>query len=444
VHNYLQAHLFGNATAEDFWSAQTAASGKPVDKIMTSFVSQAGVPVLEFGAPGGGKVGVSQQRFFLSPTAAQQHASDPAEVWTVPVCLKGGATTDCPLLGTAKGSLPAPASTPFFANARARGYYRARYPEAVQKELVAQVESLTAPERIDLLGDTWASVRSGHGKIGESLELAAGTSNDASSQVLSTVQTQLSAVSARVIATAEERRAFEAWVRQTWKPALTAIGPVKPGETPEVFKRRIELFSIVGLLGKDPAVIEEAKGITNRFLVDPNSVDPNLGPIAMEIAAQNGDAALFDRLQQLFETSHDPQVSERGLNLLAQFEDPKLMTRAMEYATSGKVKNQDSLFLLTGELGKPETRDAAWQYITTHWQGVSGQLTEMNGGGIVGAAGSFCSAEKAAEVKEFYTAHPVHASARALTRAEAAIQDCMAFRSAQEANLKSWLAAHGQ
>src|ERR1700748_418247 len=42
VHNYLAAHMYGNATAEDFWGAQTETSHKPVDKIMDSFVTQPG------------------------------------------------------------------------------------------------------------------------------------------------------------------------------------------------------------------------------------------------------------------------------------------------------------------------------------------------------------------------------------------------------------------
>ena len=116
----------------------------------------------------------------------------------------------------------------------------------------------------------------------------------------------------------------------------------------------------------------------------------------------------------------------------------------MDYATSGKVKNQSSLFILAGTLGNPETRDASWQYITTHWPAVSGQLTEMNGGAIVGSTGSFCSADKEAEVKQFYATHPVHAAARALTRAQASIDDCIEFRAAQEQNLRTWLSAHAQ
>ncbi len=41
VHNYLMAHMYGNATAEDFWNAQTATSKKPVDKIMASLIASA-------------------------------------------------------------------------------------------------------------------------------------------------------------------------------------------------------------------------------------------------------------------------------------------------------------------------------------------------------------------------------------------------------------------
>jgi len=63
VHNYLWAHRYANATAEDFWNAQTAVSHKPVDKIMESLVAQPGVPLITFGQPAGRNVSVEQKRF---------------------------------------------------------------------------------------------------------------------------------------------------------------------------------------------------------------------------------------------------------------------------------------------------------------------------------------------------------------------------------------------
>ena len=66
VHNYLQAHLYANATAEDFWNAQTSASHQPVNVIMSSFITDPGVPLLTLGPATGGTLPVQQSRFFLS------------------------------------------------------------------------------------------------------------------------------------------------------------------------------------------------------------------------------------------------------------------------------------------------------------------------------------------------------------------------------------------
>ena len=65
VHNYLQAHLYGNATAEDFWNAQTSASKQPVDRVMQSFVVKPGVPLLTFRDREAAGFPVAQSRFFL-------------------------------------------------------------------------------------------------------------------------------------------------------------------------------------------------------------------------------------------------------------------------------------------------------------------------------------------------------------------------------------------
>jgi len=40
VNVYLRKFSYRNATAEDFWNSLSAASGRPVDKIMPTFVDQ--------------------------------------------------------------------------------------------------------------------------------------------------------------------------------------------------------------------------------------------------------------------------------------------------------------------------------------------------------------------------------------------------------------------
>ena len=50
VHNYLQAHLYANATAEDFWNAQTSTAISPSTRSWQSFIAEPGVPLLAFSA----------------------------------------------------------------------------------------------------------------------------------------------------------------------------------------------------------------------------------------------------------------------------------------------------------------------------------------------------------------------------------------------------------
>ena len=76
-----QAHLYANATAEDFWNALKASSGKPVDKIMESLVVQPGEPLLTFGSKHNGKVEVTQKRFFLNPKDAEDQQTDQTQRW---------------------------------------------------------------------------------------------------------------------------------------------------------------------------------------------------------------------------------------------------------------------------------------------------------------------------------------------------------------------------
>jgi aminopeptidase N/puromycin-sensitive aminopeptidase len=84
---------------------------------------------------------------------------------------------------------------------------------------------------------------------------------------------------------------------------------------------RATLFSLLGHAG-DKGVIADSRKIAEEYLSKPASVDPNLANAALAVAAANGDAALFDKLQQAYETADNPQLQEEALHLLATFKNP--------------------------------------------------------------------------------------------------------------------------
>ncbi|MFP5207397.1 MAG: M1 family metallopeptidase, partial [Acidobacteriota bacterium] len=441
VHAYLTAHEWSNATAQDFWNAQTAASGKPVDKIMESLVVQPGVPILTFGSPNGGQVSVSQKRFFLTPGGH----SAAGEQWTLPVCFATGAAhqQSCRVLSPSQASLQIPAASLFFANAAGKGYYRSAYAPAQYKDLVAKIETgLTPPERISLAGDEWARVRSQQASVGDYLDLAEALKADPNAEVLTTAASSISTIYHNVAANSQERDQLAAWVRRTFSPEYAQLAPPKAGESPNTTELRARLFAILGYEGKDPAVLAQATTIANQYLSDPASVNPTLGTTALAVAAENGSPALFDKLQNIFETSKNPEFQETALRMLAEFTNPQLEQRALEYAVSGKVRNQDAAIELAIELRIPENRDRAWDFIKNNWDKVQAQLTTSMGQILVESSSGFCSAAKRDDVLSFYAAHKVAASSTSLQHAIERINGCIELRSAQEPNLQKWLADH--
>ncbi|HEY8997423.1 MAG TPA: M1 family metallopeptidase, partial [Edaphobacter sp.] len=384
VHNYLAAHLYANATAEDFWNAQTATSHKPIDVMMQSFVTQPGVPLLRLSTQSAGTVPVAQSRFFL---ANPKHEST-AQQWSLPVCVKAKGKPECHVLSPTDSSVPAAGTEGlFYANAGAKGYYRTAYTTDQLKVIAAKAETaLTAPERIGLMGDQWALVRAGDGSIGEYLTLVAAMKNDPSGILINSLFDKLRWINGH-IADAEDRRLLAAALQREFSPVYTAMGKPKRGDAFDKQNLRAELMGMLGL-AKDPAVIAEAKRMAEvAFSQGPQNsdVDPMITDKAVTIAAANGDAALYDKVMAVSRNSPDPGEKSDALRTLAMFTAPELVTRTMDYAVSGEVRNQDSWIPITMLLSDVDTREVTWNYIVKNWDKVHAQLTTNSGAHIVGA-----------------------------------------------------------
>jgi aminopeptidase N/puromycin-sensitive aminopeptidase len=436
VHNYLAAHMYGNATAEDFWNAQTATSKLPVDKIMSSFVVQPGVPLLTFTPEGKAKIAVAQRRFFLSPTVRL----GTVQSWTLPVCFAAGAgKSKCEVLTPAGKSLNVPATAKFlYANAGARGYYRSEYSKDEYRQIVVHAETELLPqERISLLGDEWALMRSGNGTVGSFLDLVEALHTDRNADVVDSALARISSIRSQ-IATPEQRKELDAWIQREFGPVYRALPPAAASDSPDMRELRGALFVHLGY-ARNPAIVAEAHTLAEKYLANQSSVEPTLAQGAIAVAATNGDAAFYDQLQKISGTTNNPGLRTTTLFSLAYFTNPALVQRTLDYVADGHVRNQDSWILLALLLRSRDTREQAWQYIQQHWDKVKAQLTVASGARIVGATGSFCSEEKRTEVLNFFDTHPLEASARTLKIAGDAIGDCAQLHAAQSTKLGEWL-----
>ena len=437
VHNYLQAHLYANATAEDFWNAQTTTSHQPVDRLMESFVTQPGVPVIVTGN-NGAALTVSQNRFILPP----QTASKPTSLWTLPLCFKTAGLPECSLILPPAHNIATPpgATMPIYINAGSKGYFRTEYtPEQVAAIISVIETSLTPEERIGFVGDRWALMQTGHGSVGEYLDLALALKNDPNANVLEIALGKVESIDQR-IASVEERERLHAVLRKQFGPLYQEMSSRQSNETAAHMQRRALLFNLLGLAG-DQAVLQQALQITTNLFSGKGETDPALADASVALTAKTGSVGFYDAIQKVSRESASPTLKEETLGMLADFKDPELIQRTLDYAVSGSVRNQDSWQLLGSLLRQPESREQAWKYVQGNWDKVHAQLTASSGQRIVGATGSFCTVAQRDEAQAFFAAHPVENTERALKQAYEASTDCIQLRATQEPKLKAWLDA---
>src|SRR5262249_25038256 len=132
VHQYMERYAYKNASAGDFLDAISSASGKNVGQAFSTFLNQAGIPVISVALDCTGnsaELRLEQKRYLpigSKGTTDQQ--------WSVPFCVSYGAggqrQTECTLLTKATDDWKLKASScPTWLNANANGigYYRANY-----------------------------------------------------------------------------------------------------------------------------------------------------------------------------------------------------------------------------------------------------------------------------------------------------------------------------
>lgn len=435
VNAYVDTFKYSNAKAEDFWGTLTRSTGKPVDRVMAGFVDQPGVPLVDAAvrcSAGRGAAAISQE------TSA---ASRP-RAWTIPVCVKTpGRQVKCDLTGPAPGSIPLDACPAWImSNAGARGYYRVVNPPAMVTAIARDVGSLEPTERIALLADEWALVRAGRHDVGTFLDLASGFTSERTAAVMRALLDVLGTIGDE-LATGATATPYRQWVAHLLRPALDDVGwSAAAGEDVTRRELRASLVSVLGQTARDPNVISKAHDLVLTELSKPGSVEATLLNAAVGVAALSGDVGLYEKYLARSKAATEPEEHYRYMFALADFSDPALVRRTMDYILGADVRNQDVKGFISRLLTNHDTQQLAWQLLQARWDEVQKKTGAAIGNtAIVNAVGAMCGPRALGEVKQFFATHKVPDAERTLQQALERINACSTRAAAQSPKLAAWL-----
>ena len=446
VHDYLVAHAYGNATERDFLSAVEAASRPGVAAAFSTFLDQAGVPVVEVGLECTGsepRLALSQKR--LLPLGSKGTGT---ELWQIPVCSRGGADgkdgRSCTLLTVATGAAPAPtAACPawLLANDGEAGYYRALYRGDLLAKLLAADARLTEAELVGVLRDVNALAAAGAMPVADALALVPRFGTAPSRQTVTAAMKIASDVGSHLVPE-DLRPNYARFVSKTFGARARSLGFVaKSGESEDTKLLRTDLVRFVAEEGDEPDLQAEAKRLALSWLDDHSAVPAETAGIVLEAAATHGDRALFDRFREAAKSETSRRDEIRLLKALGTFQDPVLVPEALAFFLTPAIDSREAYEILFGTQRWESSRQITWNFVRAHYDAVVARLPREILGFLPVVGAGFCDAGHRREVAEFFQerAPTLPGGPRILAQALEAVDLCIASRAAEEPGVREFL-----
>ena len=366
---YLKQHAYKNTDTVDLWDALEHVSKKPVKTMMGAWTSQPGYPVIN-ATIDGEDVELTQTPFRMNP-AARRTNTDDAALW--PVALNAGDGAPDML---DKAELHFTTSNPdhLKLNLGQTSFCRVIYnPEHLQKLAQDVRDNKLAPlDRLGILSDAFEAAKAGYGSTASALALLEAYAHEANDAVWDVMASNFGSI--RLVMDSEDlREAMKPYGRKLVAEQLARLG-MKPKENDTHFDHLLRP-TILGI-----ASISEEKQVVDTMLQwfkdmeTSEDIAPDLRGVTYTTAARHGDAATFDKLVRLHNTSPSPEERVTLAAAITAFKQPELVQRALSMITSDDVRLQDVAYWIAYSLGNRHARTATWQWLQENWQWLKDNL----------------------------------------------------------------------
>jgi len=408
---YLQRHQYANAETADLWSALEDSTRQPVRALMDTWIFQPGYPLISVTREGRTVI-LSQQIFRYL-----QDGTDGEHKWHVPIFLRVGTssgTANKTLLLTEKQQRVEFSNDIDWAvvNAGGHGFYRVHYSAELAGSLKDGLrKTLSAVERFGLFNDAWATTLAGLTSLPDYLSLVDLLRDEDDVNVWTTVIGSCHHLM-RIIDD-EPRAGLEKRLRALFGAAVERVGwTVNGGESELTSQLRGDLIGALATVADDQATQMRARRLFADYENNAAAIDRNLLPAVISIVAHTGSSDDYEKFFAKFKNAQTPQEETRYLFALGNFRDASLIDRTLDLTLNGEVRTQNAPYLMRNILLNRHARDKAWLFLKARWDDMARQYPDNSiprmCEGIIGLV----TAELEADVKDFFSRHPVKQGAK--------------------------------
>jgi aminopeptidase N len=361
IRNYIAKHLNSNTTTADLWNSLAGASGKPVGEIAAGWTEQPGFPVVKVARRDTAKVALEQERFTIHIPNA------PDLQWKIPLtCSLDENPPVSSLMENKAAEIPnVPLNRALKLNAEGAGYYRVLYDAGSWKILLNQFPKLSAPDRVNLLCDSWSFVQANRAPLSlyfETIEKLPATADLAEREQVMNAFDFID----RLILGTPARGPFQSYARSNLRPKFNQLGwEPKSNEPPRSALLRADLIDALGHFG-DQEIVAGCKERFRKYLTEPKSIPPDLRSAILKVVGRHADEPTWVKLHELGVKTTSIEEKQNYYDALARATDPKLINRTLQIALTDELPTSRAVHLVARVARCSEHPELAWQFAKAH------------------------------------------------------------------------------
>ncbi|XP_062515092.1 puromycin-sensitive aminopeptidase-like [Corticium candelabrum] len=447
---YLNKFKYKNAATGDLWESLEAGSGKPVGKVMNTWTSQMGYPVLKVQDKQEGSsriLELTQTRFLADGDSLSQEEG--AHLWLIPVSISTESSqgevhttfvVDKPTT-TIKVDNVGPEEWVKVNSGRV-GVYRVHYSVDMLTRLrpAIKLQTLPSSDRLELSNDVFAMCSAGISSTVEYVQLVESFIDETDYAVWVDIAGNLSRLGTLLSHTNYEA-AFESFNRRLFHKIGVNVGwDSKDNEGHSVSLLRSLVISCLGCNGHEETIQEAHKRLKDH-ISGKTPLSADIRSSVYRIAITTGDENVYESLLNLFHLVDLHEEKMRIAHALGSTCQEKLIERTLKFAISDEIRTQNTISVLISCGGSKLGRELLWQFVQKNWQ----TLHDKYEGGLLfsglvkSSCDKFASEDKAKEIEAFFAAHPAPGAERAVQQAIERVCLNAAWLARDSNAIESWL-----
>lgn len=399
IQTYMDKHRWSNTRASDLWAALATETTVPVNIIADAFLELAGFPLISFGEDGV----VSQTRFHNPGVKV------PEQRWQIPVATRhrdrdtGNVIESVFALSDQSVVLPEYSKAEWILpGAGGSGYYVWHTGDRRYKALLENLSELSNREKAAVLANSNQLLQGDIIGIDQHLQLLGGLlAEDNMTLALSAVN-GLRGI-AGMYFHSDLQPELKAYITRALTPWYERLGTeTRADDSDSARDLRPRVLRTLAEFGDKPALVAEMSKLADKYLKQPESVDPRLGHEALRIAALfNGDNAMAKRYIAAYRETENSNLRS-NLRFAMYFRERDAMQTVFRSLGQGDIQSGDvSLVIMSLFYAYPD-QEVLYQALDGYFDTLVAKVPEFYRPTMPQFTSANCSSENVALREAFY------------------------------------------